>query len=175
MPEPAISRVLQVSIVVDDLEGYVRRWNDTYGIGPWVLMEFNEYTLQAQRIGGKKAPWGMKMALCDALNIQLELIQPTYGETTYMQFLREHGPGLHHLAIEPEGGFPAWEKRMRERGAQPFVLGGNEAGAQGQREFEYVDLRGELGAIFETYYDTGGFQPGAGPLAGTYPPDAQKE
>ena len=175
MAEPAIDRVLQISMVVDDLEAYVKRWNDEYGIGPWTLMEFNEHTLKAQRIEGKAQKWGMKMALCNALNIQLELIQPLYGDTTYMRFLQEHGPGLHHLAIEPAGGFPAWAERLRERGGPGFVLGGNEAGQRGERQFEYVDLRRELGTIFETYYDTGGFQPGTGTAAGTYPPREEGE
>ncbi len=69
MKKPAIEKILQISIIVDDLGAYVKRWNDDYGIGPWTLMNFNESTLDKQRIEGKDTKWGIKMALCDALNI----------------------------------------------------------------------------------------------------------
>jgi hypothetical protein len=29
--------------------------------------------------------------------VELELIQPIEGESIYFDFLREHGPGLHHI------------------------------------------------------------------------------
>lgn len=170
MQKPVIKKILQISIVVDNLDSYMKCWNNDYGIGPWTLLNFNENTLDKQRIDGVSGKWGIRMALCDALNVQLELIEPVYGDTTYMQFLKEHGPGLHHLAIEPCGGFEAWKKALTERNKLNFIIGGNEMGAQGEREFEYVDLRDELGAILETYYDTNGFIPGPNPAAGTYPP-----
>lgn len=168
-----IEKILQISMVVDDVHAYVRRWNDDYGIGPWTFLHFDENTLDAQRIGGAPGKWGIDMALCDALNVQIELIEPLYGDTTYMKFLKENGPGLHHLAIEPKGGFPAWKDFLAERGKDHFIVGGNEMGAQGQRQFEYVDLRDELGAILETYYDTDGFKPGPRPFAGTYPKETE--
>lgn len=169
MKKPAIDKILQISIILDDLDAYMKRWNDDYGIGPWVRLNFNENTLDEQRIQEQPAKWGIKMALCDALNVQIELIEPVYGDTTYMRFLKEHGPGLHHLAIAPNGGFEAWKEGLRERGKLSFIIGGNEKGAAGEREFEYVDLRDELGVILETYYDTNGFIPGPNPAAGTYP------
>ena len=174
MEKPAIKKILQISMIVDDLDAYMRRWNDEYGIGPWTILQFNEKTLLRQHIKGKDEPWAMRMATCDALNVQLELIQPLYGESDYMVFLREHGPGLHHIAIEPAGGFPVWAEGLKARGVDHFLLGGREQGAQGQREFEYVDLRADLGTIFETYYDTNGFVPGPAPFAGTYPPSDEQ-
>ena len=170
MEKPAIKKILQLSMIVDDLDAYIRRWNDDYGIGPWTILEFTEKTMHELRIQEVPEPWGMRMAMCDALNIQLELIQPLYGETDYMIFLREHGPGLHHMAIEPAGGFEAWCAGLKARGKLHFILGGNELGAKGEREFEYVDLRDELGSVFETYYDTNGFEPGSANFVGTYPP-----
>lgn len=175
MKKPAINRVLQVCMVVDDLDAYVKHWNNDYGIGPWALFNFNESTLEQQRVEGADGKWGTRMALCNALNIQLELVQPLYGETTHMIFLREHGPGLHHLAIEPSGGFETWVENLKERSKDHFILGGNEKGSHGEREFEYVDLRDELGAILETYNDFNDFQPGPNPVAGTYPPSGAKE
>lgn len=167
--EPKIKKILQICMVVDDVKKYVKKWNDAYGIGPWTFLHFDETTLDEQRIDGAPAKWGIDMALCDALNVQIELIEPLYGDTTYAQFLKEHGPGLHHLAVEPTDGFPAWADFLKERGKDQFVIGGKEMGAQGARQFEYVDLRDDLGAILETYHDTDGFEPGAGPFVGTYP------
>ncbi len=86
-----------------------------------------------------------------------------------MQFLKKNGPGLHHLAIAPNGGFEAWAETLKEIGKYEFIVGGNEQGSQGEREFEYVDMTDELGCILETYYDTNGFKPGPKLLAGTYP------
>ncbi|MBE6009037.1 MAG: glyoxalase [Lachnospiraceae bacterium] len=169
MAEPTIKKILQISMVVDDAKRYAKCWNDDYGIGPWTFLHFDETTLDAQRIEGAPAKWGVELALCDALNVQIELIEPLYGDTTYMQFLKEYGPGLHHMAVEPTGGFPAWKEFLQARGKDHFIVGGNEMGAQGQRQFEYVDLRDELGVILETYHDTDGFMPGPVPFDGTYP------
>ena len=170
MKEGAIKKILQISMIVDDLEAYLRRWNDDFGIGPWILMEFNENTVDEQYIHEKPEKWGVKVAVCNSLNVQLEMIQPLYGDIDPMLFLKSHGPGIHHIAVEPTGDFPAWKEKLREMDKLHFLYGGKEAGASGVREFEFVDLQKELGAVMETYYDTGGFVPGPSTFRGYYPP-----
>ena len=144
--EPAIKKLLQVSMVVDDLEAYVKRYNDEYGIGPWHILEFDENSVKKMHINGEDAKWGIKLAFCDSLNVQLEFIEPTYGESPYMTFLREHGPGLHHIYADTEPGFMS---KMVGKGYTPIV-GGEERGG---RKFNYLDLGKELGCIMEFIED----------------------
>ena len=43
--------------------------------------------------------------------MQLELIAPVRGENIYSDFLRDRGPGLHHVCMEaesPERSTPRW-------------------------------------------------------------------
>ena len=144
--EPAIKKVLQISMVVNDAEAYAARYNDEYGIGPWTILDFNKETTKAMYINGEKADWGIRLAFCNSLNVQLELIEPTYGESPYMQFLRERGPGLHHVYAETEENFM---KKMSDKGYVPFV-GGEERGG---RRFNYLDLGKELGLVMEFIED----------------------
>ena len=49
---------------------------------------------------GRPADFRADISLSYAGDMQLELIAPVSGESIYTEFLRDSGPGLHHIAIE---------------------------------------------------------------------------
>lgn len=57
--------------------------------------------------------------------MQLEVIAPVSGRSLYDDFLREHGPGLHHVCIEAEDPetFEAMLNDAAERGARVVARG----------------------------------------------------
>jgi len=74
MDKPIFTEVLQIGIVVDDLDAYMKRYHDDYGIGPWLVYDFNKETVRNMTIRGEKVDYYMKIALCDAHNVQWELL-----------------------------------------------------------------------------------------------------
>ncbi|MGB9887825.1 MAG: VOC family protein [Moorellales bacterium] len=146
MAKPLFTQVLQICVVVDDLDAYVKRYNDEYGIGPWIILNFDRNTVKDMTVRGQRVDYSMKLALCNALNIQWEIIQPTDENSIYAEFLRTHGPGLHHVALAVED-YDQVMKEMAARGNYE-VQGGTDLGGQ---HFTYLDLTRDLGLIVEIY------------------------
>jgi hypothetical protein len=165
MKKPVFTKLAQVSIVVDDLMAYVKRWNDDYGIGPWAILDFNPETVQNMIVRGQRVDYSMKLALCDALDVQIELIEPTSDNSIYYEYLQKNGPGLHHVAFDTQG-FGQIRSDLAERGITEIFQGGLDAGGM---EFAYMDLTNEIGTIVELFNPPPGFEPL--PPVAVYPPE----
>ena len=75
MKKLVFDKVTQISVVVDDIYAYIKRYNDDYGIGPWIILHFDKENTNNMVIRGQRKNFAIKLALCDCLNIQWELIQ----------------------------------------------------------------------------------------------------
>jgi hypothetical protein len=142
---------------------YVRRYNDVYGIGPWILLDFNPDTVKNMIVRGQRVDYSMKLALCDSLNVQLELIEPTSDNSIYYEFLQQNGPGLHHISMETQG-FNQIMEDLASRGIKEVFQGGLDSGGM---EFAYMDLTKETGFIVELFNKPDDFVPL--PPVGVYP------
>jgi methylmalonyl-CoA/ethylmalonyl-CoA epimerase len=162
MKKPVFTQVLQICVVVDDIDAYMRRYNDDYGIGPWIIYDFNKDTVSNMTICGKKVDYSMKIALCDFHNVQWELIEPTSDNSIYAEFLKKNGPGLHHIAFATEN----YEETIQDMADRENheIQGGNFHGLT----YTYLDTNKDLGFIAEIYNTPEGFEFPA-PLK-TYPP-----
>ncbi len=143
---PIFKGIKQISIIVDDIEAYIKRYNDDYGIGPWIVMDFNKNNTSDMMVHGKPLEYSMKLGLCDALNIQLELIQPTDGNSVYAEFLRKNGPGLHHICFETSGSYEDCNAHISAKGNAEIMQKGLDSGGM---EFSYRDLTADLGLVVE--------------------------
>jgi len=88
--------VNQVGIVVKDLEKTIQFHSLTLGIGPFKIREFK---LEGAMLRGKPTNVKMRVALAQAGQVQIELIQVLDGESLHTEFLRDKGEGLHHLGF----------------------------------------------------------------------------
>ena len=167
MKKPVFTRLAQLSIVVDDLDAYMRRYTDDYGIGPWVIMHFDHTNTHDMIIKDKKEDFDIRLAICDCLNVQWELIQPLSDNGTYAEFLKKNGPGIHHVCMEPAEGYEKTRGTLAGRGYGETLIGGVDAGGM---QFGYVDLTKELGFIAELMNPPEHFI--APPPEGFYPPNA---
>jgi len=156
MKKPLFSKVAQISVVVDDIYAYIKRYNDDYGIGPWVILHFDNTNTHDMIINGEKEDWEIRLALCDCLNVQFELIQPLSDKGSYAEFLKKNGPGIHHLCMEPAEGYQKIREILADRGYAETLIGGTDAG---NMEFSYVDIREDLGFIVELMNPPDNFVP----------------
>ena len=143
---PVFDEIGQISIIVDDIKESIRRYNDKYGIGPWIVLHFTPDNTKEMTVRGKPEPFELFLGLCDSLNVQLELIQPVSKNTTYWEFLEKHGPGLHHLCLNSRKGFTSIIEKLKEYGHDVPLLNARDSGGM---YFCYIDLTDDLGMIAE--------------------------
>lgn len=74
---------------------------------------------------------GMEVVFLELDNGYFELLEPREGGTI-ADYLDAHGPGIHHLALQAEGGIEAAMGRAREHGVD-LVDEGPREGAWGHR------------------------------------------
>ncbi|HHV83791.1 MAG TPA: glyoxalase [Tepidanaerobacter syntrophicus] len=145
MQKPIFKNLLQVGIVVDDLDKYLKKYYDEYGIGPWIILDFNKDTVKNMTIKGKRVDYAMRLATCDFNGVQWELIQPLDDKCVYYDFLKTHGPGIHHVALGIDN-YDDVVKFLADKGIYE-LQGGNYMGLQ----YTYFDLTDDLALIGEIY------------------------
>ncbi len=69
--ELLLKDVLQVAIVVKDCDTMVKKYADEYGIGPWIIYEFNPDTVKNMITRDQPTGYAMRLAVvCNIGNVQ---------------------------------------------------------------------------------------------------------
>lgn len=146
-----IGKIQHICMVVRDIDKALKCYEDVYGIGPWILGGTDDfkYLPGTTYVHGKQVDVKARIALCYALNVPLELIQPLDETSPYAEFLREHGEGVHHLMVE-SGDTKGYLKLAKSRGSKE-VFRGYASGKPFTQKLGciYHDLRKDLGFISE--------------------------
>jgi methylmalonyl-CoA/ethylmalonyl-CoA epimerase len=134
------AEIIQVGILVRDVEETARKLEKLIGIGPFQILEpeYRDLTFH-----GKPARFKIRIALAKAGPIQVELMQPLFGETIYDEYAERKGYGLHHVAIRAEN----MEQSIKDMKSKGFnvIQSGNRPGVK----WAYLDTEKETGVIFE--------------------------
>mgnify|MGYP005831745803 CR=1 FL=1 len=126
--------VIQVGIVVNDIEKASRAYAELLGrkVPAWSLTDTVDKAHTLFR--GEPSAARAKLAFFQLNNINVELIEPVGGPSTWREFLDEHGEGVHHIAFEvkrmeekvrllEESGLPLLQKGDYEGGRYAYVDG----------------------------------------------------
>ena len=122
---PLISNVEldQIGIVVNDLDVFTRELTRLFGIGPFRIMEWPVEGIDPQATyHGAPGDYRLRLAFAAVGNVQIEVVQPLEGQNIYSDFLREHGPGLHHFRLTIPG-FDKGVEAMVNEGIQNIASG----------------------------------------------------
>jgi hypothetical protein len=132
--------IVQVGIIVKDVEDTARKLEKMIGIGPFEILEpdYRDLTFQ-----GRVGKFKVKIGLARAGPVQIELMQPLYGETIYDEFTQRKGYGLHHLGIKTDN-MEQSVKEMQEKGFR-VIQSGNRPGVK----WAYLNTENEVGVVFE--------------------------
>jgi hypothetical protein len=99
----ADKKIAQVGIVVSDAEKVAKNYWKIFGIGPWTLIDFMHPTTTCDYFHGIPAAKGfdfkVKAAIAEFNGLEIELLEPVYGPSTHMDFLKTHGQGVHHISF----------------------------------------------------------------------------
>ena len=137
----------QIGLVVEDLDSAVEAYSDLFGIGPWHVYTYQKPLLKRMTYRGKPGNYKMRVALAKIGPLQIELIQPLEGESIYAEFIREHGYGIHHIAVTVDDLESA--VAQAEALGLEHVMGGGGHGLDNDGGFAYLGTESLLGTTLE--------------------------
>jgi catechol 2,3-dioxygenase-like lactoylglutathione lyase family enzyme len=86
-------------IVVGDIDRAIEHL-ESLGIGPFVMrggQKWIDIPFKGE-LHGRPAEWSVKISNATVGEHELELLQPSGGESVLQEFLDERGEGVHHIA-----------------------------------------------------------------------------
>lgn len=142
-----LRQINQVALVVRDLDAAMRRYWETFGIGPWKVYTYGPPLVREMTYRGKPQEYRMRLALAQVGSPVLELIQPLSGDNIYVEHLDRKGEGLHHVGVF----VPSFDEAVAEAQRQGFSVlqSGRGYGRHGDGGFAYLDTEALLGMIVE--------------------------
>lgn len=135
--------IAQIAIVVRDIEQASKRWADLFGVEVPTPITTQPGLSVNQTYRGKPSDAQARLAFLNLGNIQIELIQPLGGDSSWQQVLDEKGEGVHHIGIWVENAAGSQEF-LSERGVD--VL---HRGDMGEGQYVYFDSADKYGVMIE--------------------------
>jgi len=135
--------IAQIGIIVGDIEAKARAWSEILGLPLPDIRETEGHEATQAQYDGQPMEARARLAFFRFDNIQVELIEPIDGPSTWRDQLERHGDSLHHIAFRIDG--------MGERVAYleghgvSLVQTGEYTGGR----YAYLDGVGRLGTILE--------------------------
>lgn len=135
--------VTQVAVIVKDIDKARIAWAQVLGIDAPEVSIAGSHFSRPTRYRGESSDAKAKLAFLAMDNLQIELIQPLGGKSTWQEFLDKNGEGIHHIAFNVKN-IDGVEKRFEMQGMPTIQNGGWDGGA-----YSYIDTSGDLGCILE--------------------------
>jgi methylmalonyl-CoA epimerase len=140
------TKIVQIGIVVRDVEKYAKSYAKFLGVEvPNISISETEDKAKTQ-YHGQPTKARVKQAFFHFDNITIELLEPVGGPSTWEEFLKNNGEGVHHIAFEIKGMDDQIEK-MRDRGAN-LIQQGQWTTYSGGR-YAYLDSNAHLAVMLE--------------------------
>jgi methylmalonyl-CoA/ethylmalonyl-CoA epimerase len=143
--EPVIQSktVTQVGIIVKDIDKAANAWAQLLGVEVPAVSVAEGHSSRPTRYNDNPSDATAKLAFFSMDNLQIELIQPVKGPSTWHDFLDQHGEGIHHIAFQVKD-INGMEKKFEIQGISTVQSGGWDGGA-----YSYVNASNDLGCILE--------------------------
>lgn len=138
-------KIFHLGIVVRNVDEAVRIYEEELGYSPFEITDGSFF--DDKIINGKTGPGlPMKCATFRCEDYEIELIEPT-GPSVYMDFLKEKGPGIHHVILETKEKYQdVVDMAERVSGRKPKL---ETRFPDGTPIVSYVDLQEEAGLLIE--------------------------
>lgn len=117
--ENKMTHISQVGLCVRDLDAVVAGMEKVFGLKP---DRYGETPKTKRFYRGQEAEFGAKLAFYNFANIEIELMQPIYGDSDWTKFLASGREGLHHFRFSVDD-FQAVVDTMKGRGINVLMEG----------------------------------------------------
>lgn len=143
MPHLQNKKLAQVAIVVRDIEAAIDKWTALLGCERPSKMTTEPGLTRNQNVDGQPSDAQAHLAFFDLGGVQLELIQPLGGESSWQKILDERGEGVHHIAFWTE------DMRQTQEAIAPYGPLWHIGDMGGGGQFAYFKTEPELGVTLE--------------------------
>jgi len=140
------STVVQIGIIVKDAEKAASVYARVFGVPKPAVVPIADDSFAHTNYRGDPSTAKGKAVFFELGPVQMELIEPVGAPSTWEEFLRTHGEGLHHIAFKT-ADMPAARKFLACEGMDTVQHGGWDGG-----QYAYVDGSKQLGTILELLY-----------------------
>jgi catechol 2,3-dioxygenase-like lactoylglutathione lyase family enzyme len=137
------NKMVQVGIIVRDIEKAAADYAEFFGIDRPKAHLTDAYESTEAEYKGKPTRARAKLAFMDFGSLQVELIEPDEHQSTWREFLDEHGEGIHHIAFVIDG----MKDRVATLSGKGFAL--DQKGEYTGGRYAYIDTRDTLKTIVE--------------------------
>jgi methylmalonyl-CoA/ethylmalonyl-CoA epimerase len=143
--EPIIvsKTITQVAVVVKDIDKARNAWAKVLGVKVPDVSVAESHFSRPTLYKGVRSDAKAKLAFFAMDNLQIELIQPLGGKSTWQEFLDKNGEGIHHIAFGVKN-IDGVEKQFESAGMPTVQRGGWDGGA-----YSYIDASKDLGCVLE--------------------------
>ncbi len=135
--------VIQVAHVVRDIDEAMKKYWETFHIGPWDVYTFAPPEVRDSMVRGKSSGHTYLVAVTWTDGVQLELMQPQTGRSIYDEHLETRGESMHHIKVY----YQDCEAALSRFAAQG--IGVIQSGKFDEDEFYYLDTEKLFGYIIE--------------------------
>ncbi len=147
MPPTALAALaphfFQVAYVVRDLAAAEAWFQKLLGVPTWVRMENVAFAADCS-YRGRPSDSAAHLSIGYLRGTQIELIEPTRGESLDSEYVATGKPGLHHIAFDVPD-FPGTVAALREAGLELLAQGRVGPGS----EFAYFDCASAGASVIE--------------------------
>ena len=145
MSQPIFKDIVQIGVVVNDVDACVAKYRELLDLQDWHINYVDTAIGKGSnfRKGDKTIVAKAKIAWIKIGNVELEVIEPRDDESVYAQFLRDKGPGIHHVMFSTSD-YDKCSATMAENNVG--VIG---SGELQQTRFKMFDTEKDLGLICE--------------------------
>lgn len=96
-----VQTAVQIAWVTADLAATETALTHLMGVRKWTRLPEVHFSSDTCTYRDRPVDFVANISLSYAHDMQLELIEPVRGDANfYSDFLRDHGPGLHHICVE---------------------------------------------------------------------------
>lgn len=142
-----VKELEQVGIIVRDLQKSMENYWNNFGIGPWTIFHYPSSELRDMTYRGKAGRFSFQIARGTVGAMEVELIEPLEGESTWADFLKEHGEGVHHIAWYKVDNMAETIQSMEKAGFLCLT-----SARTYRAHFAYFDTTKLLGTILEAFW-----------------------
>ena len=135
--------VVQIGIIVKNAEKTANAYAKVFGIPKPAIVPIADDAFANTHYHGHPSTARGKAAFFDLGAVQMELIEPIGAPSTWEEFLRTHGEGIHHIAFKT-ADMQAAQNFLTSNGMKNVQQGGWDGG-----QYAYIDCSEQLGTILE--------------------------
>jgi methylmalonyl-CoA/ethylmalonyl-CoA epimerase len=128
-----VKKINHIAIAVENIEAMLPFWHEALGL----------YIDHIEEVPSQKA----RVAFLPVGESEMELVQPTDPATGMAKFLKEKGPGMHHLCLEVEN----IEEALEELKVKGIHLINETAQILPGRKMAFVHPKSTGGVLVELY------------------------